>query len=346
MKKRAAVIEVEKIDLDKENPRIKAALENPSIADASYDELRLQLEHAMSAGGGSRGWRRLRSSIKAAGRALQRITVVEVDDRYVCIDGNTRVAIYKDLQDKNEPGDWGYIEADIIMDSDPAEVERHIERVRMISHIVGPRDWSPYRRAKYLHALRYDERMSWKEIVELCGGEGNRSEMQTSMDAYELMEDYRRQVPEDNFKEDRYSAFEEMVKLRMVKRLEEHGKSMEDFNRWVEKGVLRTDAEVRDLRKVLADDEAREELEREEPRSLERAIAIVKDKETRDRNTSERTRMLREATVLELATWLVERLDTTTMRELREMESRRGEIEEIGVKLGKAATEFSKRTSS
>ena len=89
-----------------------------------------------------------------------------------------------------------------------------------------------------------------------------------------------------------------------------------------------------------------EELEREEPRSLERAIAIVKEKETRDRNTSERTRMLREATVLELATWLVERLDTTTMRELREMESRRGEIEEIGVKLGEAATEFSKRTSS
>ena len=345
MKKRAAKIMVDDIDLDNENPRIKAALENPSI-EATYDEMRLLLEHAMSAGGGSRGWRRLRSSIKAAGRALQRITVVEVDDRYVCIDGNTRVAIYKDLQDKNEPGDWGYIEADIIIDSDPAEVERHIERVRMISHIVGPRDWSPYRRAKYLHALRYDEKMSWKEIVELCGGEGNRSEMQTSMEAYELMEDYRKQVPEDNFKEDRYSAFDEMVKLRMVKRLEEHGKSMEDFNRWVEKGVLRTDAEVRDLRKVLADDEAREELEREEPRSLERAIAIVKEKETRDRNTSERARMLREATVLELATWLVERLDTTTMRELREMESRRGEIDEIVLKLGDAAAEFSKRTSA
>ena len=345
MKKRAATIEVEKIDLDKENPRIKAALENASI-EASEDELRLQLEHAMSSGGGSRGWRRLRSSIKEAKRAVQRITVVVVGERYLCVDGNTRVAIYRDLQDKNEPGDWRHIDADVIEDADPAEVQRQIERVRMISHIVGPRDWPPYRRAKYLHALRYDEKLSWKEIVELCGGEGNRSEMQTSMEAYELMEDYRKQVPEDNFKEDRYSAFEEMVKLRMVKRLEEHGKSMEDFNRWVEKGVLRTDAEVRDLRKVLADDEAREELEREEPRSLERAIAIVKEKEIRDRNTSERARMLREATVLELATWLVERLDTTTMRELREMESRRGEIDEIAVKLGNAATEFSKRTSA
>ena len=244
MKKRAAMIEVEKIDLDKENPRIKAALENPSITDASYDELRLQLEHAMSAGGASRGWRRLRNSIKAAGRALQRITVVEVNGRYVCIDGNTRVAIYKDLEEKSEPGDWKQIEADIIVDADPAEIERHIERVRMISHIVGPRDWSPYRRAKYLHSLRYDEKLSWKEIVELCGGEGNKSQMQTSMDAYEWMEEYRKQVPEDNFKEERFSAFEEMVKLRMVSKLEEHGKSMEDFNRWVEKGVLRTDAEV------------------------------------------------------------------------------------------------------
>ena len=86
MKKRPATIEVERIDIDKENPRIKAALENPSIADDSYDELRLQLEHAMSAGGGSRGWRRLRSSIKAAGRAVQRITVVEKNGRYVCIE--------------------------------------------------------------------------------------------------------------------------------------------------------------------------------------------------------------------------------------------------------------------
>ena len=31
MKKRATTIEVAKIELDKENPRIKAALENPSI---------------------------------------------------------------------------------------------------------------------------------------------------------------------------------------------------------------------------------------------------------------------------------------------------------------------------
>ena len=78
------MIEVEKIDLDKENPRIKAALENPSIPDPSYDEVKLQLEHAMSAGGGSRGWRRLRNSINAAGRALQRITVVEANGRYRC----------------------------------------------------------------------------------------------------------------------------------------------------------------------------------------------------------------------------------------------------------------------
>ena len=348
MKKRAATIEVEKIDLDDKNPRIKAALENPAVTDRSYEEFRLQLEHAMSRGGsGAPGWRRLRNSIKAAGGALQRITVVRIDGRYLCIDGNTRVAIYKDLEDKNEPGDWTRIEADIIVDADEEqdEVKKEIERVRMISHIVGPREWSPYRRAKYLHALRFEDKLSWKEIVELCGGAGNESKMRDSIEAYELMEDYRHQVPEGNFKEDRYSAFEEMVKLRMAAKLEDHGKTMEDFNRWVEKGVLRTDAEVRGLRKVLNDDEARKELENEEPRSLEKAIQIVKDKEERDRSTSEREKMLREASVLELATWLVDRLETTTMRELKELESRRGEVEEIGRKLSDASAEFAKRTS-
>lgn len=347
MNKKAVMIEVAKIDLDRENPRIKAALENPSITRVSAEEFRLQLEHAMSRGGsGSPGWRRLRNSIKAAGKALQRITVRETDGRYLCVDGNTRVAIYKDLDQRKEPGDWKLIEADIIVHLDEKEMEREIERVRMISHIVGPRDWSPYRRAKYLHALRFDEKLSWKEIVDLCGGAGNESQMKDSIAAYEHMEEYRRQVPEGNFKEDRYSAFEEMVKLRMVATLESHDKTMEDFNRWVEKGVLRTDAEVRSLRKVLNDEEARKELEREEPRSLERAIAIVKDKEARDRSASERVKLLREASVVELATWLLDRLENTTLGELKAMERKRGEVERLGQQLTDAAAEFRKRTSS
>ena len=131
----------------------------------------------------------------------------------------------------------------------------------------------------------------------------------------------------------------------MVAKLEDHGKTMEDFNRWVEKGVLRTDAEVRELRKVLNDEQAREELEREEPRSLEKAIHIVKAKEARERSNSERTKLLREAGVLELARWLAERLENTTMKELRAMESRQGEVAEIADKLYDAASELRKRTT-
>ena len=253
MKKRAAVIEVEKIDLDKENPRIKAALENPSIVDdASYDELRLQLEHAMSAGGGSRGWRRLRRSIKAAGRALQRITVVEVDDRYVCIDGNTRVAIYKDLQDKNEPGDWGYIEADIIMDSDPAEVEK--------THRTGPDD-QPHRGTKRLVALQTRKVSACFEIRREDELEGNRRAVRRGgkqkRDANQhgcirvVWRSTGNRCRRTTSRKTATAHSKRWSRLRMVKTLEEHGKSMEDFNRWVEKGVLRTDAEVRDLRKVL-----------------------------------------------------------------------------------------------
>ena len=56
--------------------------------------------------------------------------------------------------------------------------------------------------------------------------------------------------------------------------------------------------------------------------------------------------MLREASVLELATWLIDRLEDTTMRELKATESRHGEVEEIGQKLSEATAEFRKRTSS
>ena len=270
---------------------------------------------------------------------------MKVNDRYLCIDGNTRVAIYRDLELKEERGNWKTIEADIITGTTEEEIEREIERTRIVSHIVGPREWSPYRRAKYLYKLRFEDKLDWKEIVELCGGAGNESTLRDSIAAYELMEEYREQVPEGNFKEDRFSAFEEIVKLRMVAKLEDHGKTMEDFNRWVEKGVLRTDAEVRELRKVLNDEEAREELEREEPRSLEKAIHIVKSKEARDRSNSERVKLAREASVLELAQWLMERLENMTMKELRAMEGRQGEVEAIAETLYEAAAELRRRTA-
>ena len=80
---------------------------------------------------------------------------------YLCLDGNTRVAIYRELADQDVPGNWTTITAEIIEPDDEEDRVRSIEHIRMISHIVGAREWSAYRQAKYLHELRYSHYFTW-----------------------------------------------------------------------------------------------------------------------------------------------------------------------------------------
>lgn len=86
---------------------------------------------------------------------------------YLCLDGNTRVAIYRELADQNVPGDWTTINTEIIEPEDEEDRVRSVEQIRMISHIVGAREWSPYRQAKYLYELRNKLFFSWDHIVGL-----------------------------------------------------------------------------------------------------------------------------------------------------------------------------------
>ncbi|MCY4487341.1 MAG: hypothetical protein OXF11_09530 [Deltaproteobacteria bacterium] len=121
MRKVTKDVPVALIDLDPENPRIRAAIERQGIEDPSEDQLSFYLSAAVnSVGSGGHGYRRLRESIKAAGRAYQRVSLIRLDApslagrEYLCLDGNTRVAIYRELADQSVPGDWTTINAEII----------------------------------------------------------------------------------------------------------------------------------------------------------------------------------------------------------------------------------------
>ncbi len=154
-------VPVDLIDLDPENPRIRAAIERQGLQDPTEAQLSFHLSAAVnSVGSGGHGYRRLRESIKAAGRAYQPVSLIRLDSpsaggrEYLCVDGNTRVAIYRDLAENKVPGEWATINAEIIEPEDEEDRVRAVEYIRMISHIVGAREWSPYRQAKYLYDLR------------------------------------------------------------------------------------------------------------------------------------------------------------------------------------------------
>jgi hypothetical protein len=125
-----------------------------------------------------------------------------------CIEGNTRLAIYKSFAEDKVNGSWDSIPA-VVYES---LAEEDIDAIRLQTHLVGPRPWDPYSKAKYLHYLRNREHMPFSMLVDYCGG--SQKMVKESIDAFTEMEKYYRPLLQDKSEFDprRFSGFVELQK--------------------------------------------------------------------------------------------------------------------------------------
>ncbi len=133
-------VPVESIELDRDNPRIAQWL------DMYPDPTAEQMFQALGAGsdedsGSSTTFQKLQQSIITNGGVIQPVILNRAaDGRLVCIEGNTRVAIYRDFIAQGKSGNWSSIPA-LVHDSLDAA---GIDAVRLQVHLVPPRGWAPY----------------------------------------------------------------------------------------------------------------------------------------------------------------------------------------------------------
>lgn len=219
---------IDSIKLDEENPRIKQCLENyttvtpEAIALALWDS---------GDGDAATSYRVLRDSIKDSGGIIHPIVVNHEDNGdYVAIEGNTRLQIYKDFVQKNVPGEWSQITA--LVYEGLTKVEKH--SIRLQSHLVGPRDWDPYSKAKYLYQLSEIEMLPMNSIVNMCGG--NKNEITKAIDAYKYMKMYyepyaKSQGLEPDTRD--YSKFREHENTRIKAAIQHKGFEENQFAKWV-----------------------------------------------------------------------------------------------------------------
>ncbi len=300
----AKSIPIDQVVLDTSNPRIKQFLE---MYDVPTEE---QMLLALGAGADEEGgndalasFRRLKHSIIASGGIIQPIIVKPVaGEQYLCVEGNTRVAIYRQLRNESQTrddylGQWDELPA--IVDDQMDEDAAH--RVRLQVHLVGPRPWDPYSKAKYLNELVSDYKMPYDRLVALCGG--SERDIRQSIDAYHDIETHYRPVVEDdshsNFDPSRFSAFVELQKPGIKAALYEAGYDERDFSKWVDDRNLRPLQTIRKLPQILANSQAKRIFLRDG------AKAAILALEAPDLDTK-----LREATIPQLARALQEKLDS------------------------------------
>lgn len=320
-------IPIDRIDFDRENPRIKVALEK--YGDRLDDQrIRFALRSATEGSQSVSSFNSLKDSIRAARGISVPIIVCPEDDRYVCIDGNTRLTIYHELLAEGAPGDWNAISCLILENPE----QRDIETIRVTAHLVGAREWPAYEKARYLHYLRNVEFMDYDELIARCGG--NRKLIDEQIDAFHDMNTFYRDVSSDDaFQVDRFSGFVELQRKNVKDAIFSADLGLLDFGNWIRSGQIYKLADVRKLPWVLADEEAKNTFINGGVRSIEDAIAIVEENRRKDTKSPAEKTTVAKASMAVLAQALLEKVKSMPREDYLALRDRNYETADQDVEL-------------
>lgn len=256
---------IDSIELDIHNPRIARGLAYYKTIDSEVMALLLGSTSEACAG--------LKESIRENKGIVHPIIVnMYAKDRYVVIEGNTRLQIYKDFVANGEPGDWTKIKAIVYNSMD----ENKIHSIRLQAHLIGPREWDPYSKAMYLNYLSNVEHMPMTTLISFCGGSSKASEVRNMIAAYNDMESFYRPLCDDDTQFDikKFHGFVELQNGNIEEALKIHGYTKSDFSQWMKDDKFSTLQDVRRLQDILKSKKASEVFLKENSREAKKILAV------------------------------------------------------------------------
>lgn len=241
------------VNLDVANPRIKQFVEIYKD-EITAEQIALALSDSSSSDS-STTYKALRDSIKASRGIIHPIVVNhELDGTYTVIEGNTRLQIYKDFAVYEPNGPWNEI-ISLVYENLSAQ-EKH--EIRLQSHLVGPREWDPYSKAKYLWELSEVEHLPMNTIISMCGG--NKTAIEKAIEAYIYMERFYKPYVKNkaNLEYDtrNFSKFMEYQNSSVKNAIKQKGFEEDQFAKWVAEDNVDKALKVRLIPHVLRNEEA------------------------------------------------------------------------------------------
>lgn len=258
---------IDQIELDKSNPRIANYL-------ATHDEEDITSElMALLLGTTSDSCASLRQSIEANYGIIHPIVVNKRSNgTYVVIEGNTRLQIYKDFRKENKPGNWDTIRCLVYEEIDSEEMHK----IRLQAHLVGPREWEPYSKAKYLNFLANVEHMPMASLISFCGGSSKASEIRNMIAAFNDMEKYYRPLCDDDTQFDikKFHGFVELQRSSVIESLTLNGYTKTDFSQWMIDDKFSILQDVRRIPEILKSKKATEVFLKSDTASAKKILAV------------------------------------------------------------------------
>jgi hypothetical protein len=247
-------IPTDDIELDEDNPRIGYYRDNLSRMSDHVSQEGVAYGIKM---GYLVEYNRLKDSIEQNGGTLVEIWVARKEDKYLCIDGNTRVMIYRELQSKypNKP-EWQKIKAKIL----PKNIDdRTKDFLRLMAHLRGVNDWQVYERARLLYLLWYNKGYTEEELRNTTKLSLN--DIRRWREAYRTMNEQF--LPKYSHRSDaltKFSYFVEYQNPKILNGMKRYGMNAQDFCDWVGNGEIPRGQDVRLLKTIFESKSAAEAL--------------------------------------------------------------------------------------
>lgn len=266
-------LSINEIELDYGNPRIKHFLEIYS-GEVTAEAIALALSTSSNSTEKQVSFGALRDSIKISGGIIHPIIVShEPDGRYIVIEGNTRLQIYKDFYAESQEEKWSIIPS--LVYERLSDMQKH--EIRLQSHLVGPREWEPYSKAKYLWELSCIENIPMNQLIDLCGG--RKTEIKKAIDTYVYMETFYRPYVDEHgydFNTREFSKFQEYMTPVVKRAIQQQGFEDSQFAEWVAEGNVDKALGVRDLPEIMRNAEAKSVFLKRNLSSAEKVVAAAK----------------------------------------------------------------------
>lgn len=260
-------LSIDDIELDVNNPRIANFLEYHDKSEMNSEVMALLL------GTSSEACASLKGSIRDNGGIVHPIIVNEYSQgKYIVIEGNTRLQIYRDFRKQGVPGKWDTIKSIVYMNMD----NDTMHSIRLQAHLIGPREWDPYSKAKYLHYLAYEEYMPMSILISFCGGNSKASEIKNMIGAYRDMQEYYRPLCDDDtvFDPKKFHGFVELQRSRITEGLALHNYTKTDFSKWMLDDKFSTLQDVRRLPDILNSKKASQAFFKNDSRLAIKILAV------------------------------------------------------------------------
>lgn len=211
-----------------ENPRVYSVIrengnDNPSQHD--IEQYMRSMEHV----------KELRDQIEQNGGLIEALVVVKRNDEYVVLEGNSRLAAYRLLFEKN-PAKWGKVRVDLLPET---ITDEEIFTLIGSVHLNKKKDWTVFEQAAYVHRQKQLQQCPDSTLAKKVGLSA--PTVKKYIEVYEFM------VKADDTVQSHWNYYEQYVTNKDIQRYRDTSPDMDDLViKQIKTGEIKMAKDIRD----------------------------------------------------------------------------------------------------